>query len=437
MFWFLYNILFAVGFVAMLPHFLLRMKRRGGYAKDFSQRLAKYSPETIAKLQSERRVWVHAVSVGELFVAMKLMKDWKARAPAARFVLTVNTSTAHALAAKQLPAEDVLLYFPADFPWIIGKALNIIRPHALVLVEVELWPNLIRIAHKRGIPVTLVNGRLSDRSFGRYRKVRWFTKRLLKFVDLFCMQSELDRERMLALGAEDDRIRVTGTAKYDVGGADLSGEQKARDLLKAAGVQDGDRILLGGSTWAGEEGHMLDVFKGLKTRYRNLVLVLAPRHAERAPEVVQEIKANMRTLVRRSELKPDHPPRAARPDVFLLDTTGELKNFYACADVIFIGKSMSQHGGQNIIEPAIYGKPIVVGPNMENFTAVMDDFREAGAVAQIKTLQELRRTCDDLMADDERRKKMGDAAANLVKTKAGSIGRTLDLLDPILLPPEH
>ncbi len=437
MFWFLYNILFAVGYIALLPHFLMRMKRRGGYARNFSQRFAHYAPEILERLQRERRVWIHAVSVGELYVALKLMKEWRARAAGARFVLTVNTSTAHAIAERELPVQDVLLYFPADFPWIARRALDAINPGALVLVEVELWPNLIRFAHKRGVPVILANGRLSDRSFGRYRKVKFLSQRILPMVDMFCMQSQQDADRIVALGAPQDRVRMLGTAKYDVATVDHSGEVQARNLLRAAGVQEGDKIFLGGSTWPGEEGLLLDVFKGLKTRYRNLVLVLAPRHAERTPEVVQEIKAHMRTFVRRSEMKSGNPPRASRPDVFLLDTTGELKNFYSCADVIFIGKSLTQHGGQNIIEPALLAKPIVVGPNMENFKSVMEDFLQAGAIAQIKNLQDLRRTIDDLMADDKRRRAMGDAAAKVVAEKSGAIARTLDLLEPILSPPQQ
>lgn len=435
MFWIAYNILFALVFLLVLPHFLLRMRRRGGYAKGFAQRFALYSPDILQKLSTGRFAWVHAVSVGELFVAQKFMKDWRARQPGVRFVLTVNTSTAHALAAKQLPAEDILLYFPADFPWIINRALETIRPFAVMLMEVELWPNLIRLANKRKIPVALINGRLSDRSFRRYAKVGPLCRRVLPLVDAFCMQSEQDAERMIALGAPADRVRAFGTAKYDVIEADRSGEAKARALLRAAGVRDEDRILLGGSTWDGEEDLLLDTFKSLRTRFTNLVLVLVPRHVERTAKVLDVIKTHSRTVVRRSTLTPETPPATNRPDVFLLDTTGELKNFYSCADVIFIGKSLTQHGGQNIIEPALYGKAILVGPNMENFAAVMDDFRAAKAIAQVTDLQDLRRTSFSLFADDDHRRTLGEAAARLVTEKSGSLTRTLDLLAPILKPP--
>jgi|APTNR8051073442_1049403.scaffolds.fasta_scaffold00016_203 3-deoxy-D-manno-octulosonic-acid transferase len=432
MIWILYNTLFAIGFLLLLPKFLLRMARRGGYARDFSQRFGHYRPEVVARLDEHRRVWVHAVSVGEIFVALKLMEQWRERRPEVHFVLTTNTSTGHSIAAKKLDARDVLLYFPLDAPWIIRRVLDTLDPLALILVELELWPNLVRMAHARSVPVILVNGRVSDHSFGGYQKLRAFTRRLLPLVDALCVQTKLDGERLVALGARADRVRVLGTAKYDVATFDPSGESAARELLRRARINDTDLILLGGSTWAGEEQALLDTYKGLKTRYRNLVLVLAPRHVERTPEVLREIKESHMSVVRRSDLKnPDFPVRA-RPQVFLLDTTGELMHFYACADIIFVGKSLTQHGGQNPIEPALYGKPIVVGRNMENFRAVVEDLRAAEAVVEVGDLQSLRRSLDDLCSNPARRLALGEAAARLVREKVGATERTLDLLDTVL-----
>ena len=432
MIWILYNILFVIGFLFMLPKFLLRMMKRGGYAKDFAQRFARYRPDVESRLDEGRRVWVHAVSVGEVFVALKLMADWRERRPSLRFVLTTTTSTGHALAARQLDPRDVLLYFPLDVPWVMKRALDTIDPLALVLVELELWPNLVRLAHERVIPVILVNGRVSDHSFGGYQRLRYFTRRLLPLLDVLCVQTQLDGERLISLGARPDRVRVLGTAKYDVATFDPSGEDAARTLLRQARINDTDLILLGGSTWAGEEHALLDAYKGLKTRYRNLVLVLAPRHAERTPDVLRQIKESHMSVVRRSELaKEGYQPRA-RPQVFLLDTTGELKNFYACADIIFVGKSLTQHGGQNPIEPALYGKPVVTGRNMENFRAVAEDLREAGALVEVSDLQSLRRSLDDLCSNPERRRALGEAAARVVREKVGATGRTLVLIDQML-----
>ena len=432
MVWIIYNVLFLLGFTLLLPKYLIRMKRRGGYARNFTQRFARYQPETVAKLDEARRIWVHAVSVGEVFVALKLMADWRARRPDLRFVLTTNTSTGHAIAEAQLDAKDVLLYFPLDLPWIMRRALDTIDPLGLVLVELELWPNMIRQAHARSIPVILVNGRVSDHSFRGYQHLRMFTRRLLPLVDVLCVQTRLDAERLESLGAKAERVRVLGTAKYDVATFDPSGESEARDLLRRARINDTDLLLLGGSTWAGEEQALLDAYKGLKTRYRNLVLVLAPRHVERTADVLREIKDSHMSVVRRSELKDPEYKVRARPQVFLLDTTGELKNFYACADLIFVGKSLTQHGGQNPIEPALYGKPVVVGMHMENFRAVVEDMREAGALVEVVDLQSLRRSLDYLCANPARRQELGQVAARVVREKVGATARTLDLLDCML-----
>lgn len=432
MVWLLYNILFVVGFLLMLPRFLVRMARRGGYARDFTQRFGSYSPEVRARLDEGRRIWVHAVSVGEVFVALKLMEDWRARRPALRFVLTTTTSTGHAIAAKQIRAQDVLLYFPLDLPWIARRALDAIDPLALVLVELELWPNLVRRAHARHVPVVLVNGRVSDHSFRGYCKLRYFTTRVLPLIDVLCVQTQLDGDRLVHLGASPARVRVLGTAKYDVATFDNAGEAEARAILRRAKITDEHLLLLGGSTWKGEEHALMDAVKGLKTRHRNLVLLLAPRHAERTQDVLREIQEHAMKVVRRTELRDPEAESRACPQVFLLDTTGELKNFYACADVIFVGKSLTQHGGQNVIEPALYGKPIMVGPNMENFRGVVEDMLAADALVQVSDLQSLRRALDDLFANPERRRRLGENAARVVRERVGAIRRTLDLLDRML-----
>jgi 3-deoxy-D-manno-octulosonic-acid transferase len=432
MIWILYNVLFAIGFLLMLPRFLVRMARRGGYLRDFQQRFGRYGASVEARLGEGPRIWVHAVSVGEVYVALKLMADWRARRPGLRFVLSTTTSTGHGIAQRLLDPADVLIYFPLDLPWITRRVLDIIEPLAIVLVELELWPNLVRQAHARSVPVILMNGRISDHSFRGYRKLRAFTSRLLPMIDVLCVQTRLDGERLAFLGADPARIRVLGTAKYDVATFDPAGEADARAVLRRAHITEDNLILLGGSTWAGEEHALLDAYKGLKTRYRNLVLVLAPRHAERTPQVLREIQDHAMKVVRRTELKDPEATARARPQVFLLDTTGELKNFYACADVIFIGKSLTQHGGQNIIEPALYGKPIVVGRHMENFRAVVEDMDGAEALVQVGDLQSLRRSLDDLFSDPERRRVLGERAARVVREKAGAIDRTLDLIDRML-----
>lgn len=433
--WILYNILYVIVFPLLMPHFLWRMVRRGGYAKDFLQRIGCYSPALQARLGGHPRVWIHAVSVGELYVALRLMAEWRARDPAVKFALTTTTSTAYAIARRDVQDPDVALYFPLDFPPVMRRVFGLINPSMLVLVEVELWPNLIRMAREKFLPVFLVNARMSDRSFRNFRKFKWLTRRLLPEFDLIAAQSDEDVRRFVELGAAPARTINSGSAKYDVALATPPGEaDKALTVMRAAGITRDHLVLLGGSTWEGEEDAMVDLYRGLKTRYRNLVLMIAPRHVERVPHIIQAVKPRVGRMLLRSAVKEDAIPPAAPPDLLLLDTTGELKHFYACADVIFVGKSLTQHGGQNIVEPALYGKPVLVGPNMENFPAIMEDFREAGAIVQVKDLQALRRATDDLLCSPEKRAAMGAAARRVVEEKSGSLQLFLDRLFEAIAP---
>lgn len=433
--WIFYNILYVIIFPVLLPRFLWRMARRGGYAKDFLQRIGHYSPELQARLGGQPRVWMHAVSVGELYVALRLMAEWRARDPAVKFALTTTTSTAYAIANREVKDPDVVLYFPLDFPPVMRRVFGFINPSMLVLVEVELWPNLIRMAREKYLPVFLVNARMSDRSFKNYRKFKPFTRRLLPEFDLIAAQSDEDVRRFVALGAAQERTINFGSAKYDVALATPPGESaRALAVMRAAGITPDHVVLLGGSTWAGEEEAMVDLYRSLKPRYRNLVLMIAPRHVERIPQIVEAIKPRVGRMVLRSAVKEDAMAPATPPDLLLLDTTGELKHFYACADVIFVGKSLTQHGGQNIVEPAMYGKPVLVGPNMENFLAIMDDFLAAGAIMQVKDLQGLRRATDDLICSSEKRQAMGAAARRVVEEKSGSLHLFLDRLFDAIAP---
>jgi 3-deoxy-D-manno-octulosonic-acid transferase len=366
--------------------------------------------------------------VGEIYVALRLMREWREREPDVAFALTTTTSTAYAITQREVAAPDVALYFPVDFPPVMRRVFRAICPRAIILVEVELWPNLIRMARQRALPVMIVNGRMSNRSFKGYQRLKMLTRPLLREFFVIAVQSEEDRRRFVALGADPNRTAALGNAKYDVALATPVGEgEKALAVLRAAGIAEGQRILLGGSTWEGEEDAMVDLYRGLKTRYRNLVLLLAPRHVERIPKILEGLKPRVGKLVLRSSLKDlSAPPPTLPPDVLLIDTTGELKHFYAHADVIFVGKSLTQHGGQNIIEPALYGKPVVVGPHMENFTAIMEDFLSRQAVIQVKDLQGLRRAVDDLMCDPEKRRSVGMAARRVVEDKSGSLDLFLD-----------
>lgn len=424
MIWWLYNLVFPVAYALLLPHFFLRMWRRGGYRRDFCQRFARYRREVAALLDAPGRpVWIQAVSVGELAVAFSLMDELRRIDPAVRFVLTCNTSTGHALALQRLAPPDTTLYFPMDVPGVMRRALDRIRPSAIVLVENEIWPNWIRTAAKQGIPAVMVNGRISAHSHKGYRKLRCFTRDLLPRIRWFCMQTDGDRDRLLDLGAPVDRMEITGSAKYDISPTPPEARDRARAVLDRAGVGRGHRILVGGSTWDGEEAALLDFYARNRAAHPDWFLVLVPRHAERRAAVLEAIAARGLTVLQRSLFPDGAPAPGSVPDVLLVDTTGELRGFYAAADVVFVGKSLTQTGGQNPIEPARDGRPVVVGPHMENFPGISDDFARAGAWVQIKDAQELGETLERLLSTPAECARLGSAAAALVDARAGATRR--------------
>lgn len=422
MIWWLYNFVFPLCFLLLLPKYLLRMLRRGGYGRNFSQRFGSYTGMEAACLAAPGRpVWIQAVSVGELAVARSFMEEMRKLDPAVRFVLTTNTSTGYQLAEKMMHAPDVALYFPLDIPFIMTRALSRIRPSLVVLVENEMWPNLIRYAHKQDIPIVMINGRISAHSYRGYRKIRFITRKLLPLISHFFVQSEGDRERLLALGAPEGALEISGSAKYDIAPTSPEQAARARAVLEKCGA--GRLVLVGGSTWAGEEAILLDAFRTLQKTNPHLLLVLVPRHAERRADVLEAIAARGLRVVQRSRFADDAPPPESPPDVLLVDTTGELRGFYACADIVFVGKSLTQTGGQNPIEPAVDGKPILVGPHMENFPAILDDFRRAEALMQVPDAAALESALAGLLEDEAARGALGASAARLVQAQTGATRR--------------
>ena len=425
MLWFLYNLLFPLFYALLLPKFILRMARRGGYRRHFLERFGIYGSETARRLGERRRIWIHAVSVGETYVASSLMKEMRKRDPETAFVLTTTTSTGRRIAEKEVEKEDVVVYFPSDFPFAVKRALNRMRPLALLLAESELWPNLVRLAGLRGLPVVLFNGRISKSSYEGYRLGRVFFREMLNSVNLFLVQSHTDKKRLVMLGADQSNVEIMGSAKYDVVEDDRRARKSAEEMLIRAGFDLGEPILTGGSTWPGEEDILANIYRKIKEKGGKLRLVLVPRHAERRAEVEAVLKRHGLPCLRRSEIGKDFRAGDGDP-VLLVDTTGELKSLYACASIIFVGKSLTQHGGQNIIEPAMYGKPVIVGPNMENFPDVMADFRAGEAVLEVHDAGELYEEVARLLDDPEARAFYGRNAALVVREKKGVVAASVD-----------
>ena len=371
--WAVYNLLFLAAFPLMLPGFLVRMLRRGSYAARMGDRFALYPEGIRERLREGGFVWVHAVSVGEVQVAGQLMREWRKAEPDVKFCFSTTSSTGWRMAEREVSPRDVLIYNPLDFPAYVKSALKTVRPRAVVLTESEIWPNFIRRARKAGVPLFLVNARVSDRSAPRYRAARlWFGDVFGCFARIFA-QSDLDKARLVAAGAPEGRIAVTGSFKFDVAARNPAKEREMRGWIGEG------KVLLGGSTWPGEDEVLLGIYRDLLAAGRTDVrLVLAPRHFEKADAVEANVRKFGYACVRRS--RGDAPAPGA---VYLADTTGELMGLYGIADVVFVGKSLCARGSQNMIEPCLCGKPTFVGPHTENFRPVMSDLLAADAVVQV------------------------------------------------------
>ena len=415
--WIVYNLLFALAFPLMLPGFLVRMLRRGGYRARLGDRFALYPQAIVDALTAGDFIWIHAVSVGEVQVAGQLMRDWRAVDPTVRFCFSTTSSTGWKMAEKEVTPADVLIYNPLDFPNFVKSALKTVRPRAVVLTESEIWPVFIRTAKCYGIPLFLINARVSDRSAPRYAKARFFFGDVFSCFTRIFAQSELDRDRLLAAGAPADRVDVTGSFKFDVAHRNPAKEEELRRWI----APEGRKILLGGSTWPGEDEVMLRIYRSildLDLQPRPL-LVLAPRHFEKADAVEANIRKAGFACVRRS--RGESAESASGPAVFLADTTGELMGLYGIADGVFVGKSLCEHGSQNMIEPCLCGKPTAVGPYTENFRPVMSDLQEGEGIVQAKDEAELTETIVGWFAKGDGG--LGERAQAAVARRTGVVPR--------------
>lgn len=431
----LYTVIYSLGFVLLIPVFLYKMWRRGKYRENFLQRFGSYSVESRANLakKSEQRCWVQAVSVGEVNVALVFIGALQHRFPKLRIILTTTTSTGYTLAFERLPQEVELLYFPQDFPWCVRRAYNLIQPDFIVLMESELWPNHIWAGARRNIPVFLVNGRMSPRSAVWYRRLGWLFRSVFRQLALVCAQSTEDAENFIALGAAPERVTVAGNMKYDASMPHADAQKvDPVQLLKQISVSPSQPILLAGSTHPGEEEILFDIFKELRRKFPQLFLVIAPRHVERTREVVELAKRKQIKFLLRTDINSQLLSTARPYDCLLVNTTGELKWLYKIATVIFVGKSLVGRGGQNIVEAAVSGHPVVFGPQMQNFKAIAAQFVAEGACVQVQNAEELGRALEELLQDAGRRAKIAAAARRVIERNVGATERSVDLIARVL-----
>jgi 3-deoxy-D-manno-octulosonic-acid transferase len=430
--YFAYSLLSLLAIVIASPYFLYQAIRHNKYTASFAQRLG-YLPISL-NVDGEESIWIHAVSVGEALTARALAADLKARYPRLRLFLSTTTIAGHEVARRSVQHVDAVFYFPFDFAFIVRRTLEVVNPRLFIMMETEIWPNLLRLCRRRGVRTMMINGRISSRSYPRYRIARPFFRRVLADVDWFCMQSDESARRLIDLGANPARVMVTGSLKFDSLELPAAAAHGRPRLFRFFRMSPSRPVIVAGSTFRGEEAAVLRALGRVKKTMPTAVAILAPRQPDRFPEAERLARDAGFATIRRSELPIDAEPRA---DVIVLDSIGELAQLYQLATVVFVGGSLVDHGGHNILEPAVVGKPIVFGPHMQNFKEIAESFVANGAAVCVQTERELDAELLALLTDPVRRARMGAAARALVEANRGAKEKTLAAIAALLPPADN
>jgi len=427
-----YSILSLLLFVLISPYFVYQALRYGKYVGSLGQRFG-YLPIAL-NVDGEPSIWIHAVSVGETLTVKALIADLRAQYPRLRLFLSTTTIAGQQVARKNLQQVDAVFYFPFDWGFTVRRTLDIVKPRMFVMMETEIWPNLLRECRAREIKTVVINGRISARSYPRYRLVRPLFRRVLADIDRFCMQGEESARRIIDLGADPKRVTVTGSLKFDSLQAPVpvSHGRPREPVLRYFRVAPSRIVLVAGSTMKPEDAAVLRAFARIRSISPGALLVIAPRQRERFAEVERQALEDGFSVSRRSDLPIDGEPRT---DVVVLDTFGELAQVYQIATVVFVGGSLADHGGHNILEPAVFGKPIVFGPHMHNFREIAEAFLANHAGVQVQTERELEEVLRNLVTDPVRRAGLGAAARALVDANRGAKDKTMAVIADVLPPP--
>jgi 3-deoxy-D-manno-octulosonic-acid transferase len=412
-----YSLALVLVLIVGAPYWLFRMVTSGKYREGLGERLGIVPKRLLLEPSNKPVIWVHAVSVGELLAAARMMEDLRRRLPEWRIVVSTTTRTGQALARQRFGAENVF-YFPLDFAFAVQAYLRALKPRLLVLMETEFWPRLLVECHSAQIPVAVVNARISDRSWPRYLRLRFLWKHLLGNLALVLAQSATDVERLQAIGTAN--VRYGGNLKYDI----RTAEPAAVTLALEKQIVSGTKVLVCGSTLEGEEELVLNAAP------TDVLMVLAPRHPERFDTVARLLERSGRKWVRRSQWM-DVPTMLASGTVFLLDSIGELASVYSLADVAFVGGSMVAAGGHNPLEPAQFRVPIVMGPHYENFRAIVEQLRRQDAIRIVQP-DAMKNELAALLADEASACAMGTRAYTVFSSEAGATARAVDGIGAII-----
>jgi 3-deoxy-D-manno-octulosonic-acid transferase len=423
----LYNLLFIFGFLIASPFFFVKLLTSDKWRDGLKMRFGFYGSRAKYGFKHEKTLWVHASSVGEVKAVIPLVKEIQKSFPKWNLVVTTVTRTGNRVAKNLLP-NVIILYFPLDFLFIVKRAIRLIQPNAVILVESELWANFLAQIYRKKIPVALINVRMSKRSFKRYGLMKFFVHRFVEKLSLITTPTKREAIKIKLLGGRPEHIHIVGNLKYENVQLDGFGKLEKLDLLRNLGFPENSVILLGGSTHPGEEEILLNIYEELLKHFPNLHLVLVPRHPERRNQVSSEVEKRGFSYQLKTELDMHQPHQ-----VLILDTVGELERTYAIADVVFIGKSLTKKGGQNFLEPARLGKCVVFGPHMESFEDMAATFVEQNGALQVQDEKDLRQGIQKLLESSEQRKAMGQKAREIIAMNQGSLQETLSLISQVLL----
>ena len=425
----LYNLLLPVYLLVALPGLLIKMRRRGGYGGQFMQRFASYSRELQFK---EPCWWIHAVSVGEVMVALKLIAVIRQARPEQRLILSTTSSTGYATARERVGEQAEVIYNPLDVLGIVHRALNRLRPELMVLMESEIWPNLITVARKRGIPVVIANARLSPRSQRRYAKAQGLVTPTLNRLTAILVQDKADIGRWKSIGVHPDKLHHVGSVKFDPASLAAPKQSLTKTLQEILSVCwppiSENKVLLLGSSHAGEEAAVARVYQALRTDFPELRLILVPRHFERANEVLEDLKSLGLKVRRRSTWDAGSDASSEGDEVLLVGSTGELRAWYGLADVTIIGKSFLGEGGQNPVEPIMESCPVVFGPHMQNFAVLVNSLVMADGARQVGTLDDLETQLREWLADPLAAQAVAARGRACLEAHSGATRRTFEKL---------
>jgi len=415
----LYNMLLIIATVLLFPVILFKLITVPKYRGGMTQKLGRLRKGVLKVIKGSRPIWVHAVSVGEVMAAHPLIRELKKKYPHRKLILSTVTVTGNYTARRRVPEADAVFYFPFDFPCIVRRVIQGINPQIVLVAETELWPNFYRELKRAGIPSAVINGRISPASHRNYRKFNSLFSQVFDNVTLFCMQSEADAERIKDIGADPEKVMVTGNLKFD--------QKLPVNMSVPVSIAAGKKVITAGSTHRGEEAALLDVFKRLRQKYPDLVLIIAPRHPERFDEVEGLINKAGYDCQRRTKL---HGPIK---DVLLLDTIGELRSFYSLCDIAFIGGSLVKVGGHNLLEPAAMKKPVIFSRYMFNFKEISEALLSAGGGIMVKDKTELYVQIDNLLSDKELARRIGERAFSVIEMNSGAARKTIEAVGRLIV----